>query len=73
MACAESRNVTAIYTLDGDEYVSHILGAPDFVNARFCELYAGGVPALTPLTVKSDGPATAAAVAAAVEGPWPAL
>ena len=35
VACAESRNVTAIYTLDGGEYVSHILGAPDFVNARF--------------------------------------
>ena len=50
----------------------HILGAPDFVNARFGGLYAGGVPALTPLTVKSDGPATAAAVAAAVEGPWAA-
>ena len=32
-ACVESRNVTALYTLDGGEYVSYILGAPEFVNA----------------------------------------
>ena len=71
-ACAESRNVTALYTLVGGEYVSHILGAPGFVNDRFGELYAGGVPARTPLVARSDGPATAAAVASAVTGPWAA-
>ena len=70
VACAEGRNVTALYALDDGEYVSYILGAPGFVNARFAGLYAGGVPALTPLTVKSDGPATAAPVASAVTGPW---
>ena len=70
-ACARSRNVTALYTLDGGEYVSYILGAPGFVNDRFGELYAGGVPALTPLIASSDGPATAAPVAPGVTGPWP--
>ena len=72
VACAEGRYVTALYALDGGEYVSYILGAPDFVNGDFRALFADGVPALTPLTVKSDGPATAAAVASAVTGPWAA-
>ena len=55
-ACAQSRNVTALYALDGGEYLSYILGAPEFVNRAFTELFADGIPALTPLTVKSDGP-----------------
>ena len=71
-ACAESRNVTALYTLDDGEYVSYILGAPEFVNEDFRALFADGIPALMPLTVKSDGPATAAPVASAVTGPWAA-
>ena len=33
---------------------------------------ADSIPALTPLTVKSDGPATAAPLASAVTGPWAA-
>ena len=32
VACAEGRNVTALYALAGGEYVSYILGAPEFVN-----------------------------------------
>ena len=68
VACAEGRNVTALYALAGGEYVSYILGAPEFVNRSFAGLFADGVPALTPLTVKSDGPATAAPVASAVHG-----
>ena len=74
-ACARSRNVTALYTLytlDGGEYVSYIPGAPELVNDRFSALYAGGVPALTPLIARSDGPATAAPVASGVTGPWAA-
>ena len=73
-ACAESRNVAAVYALDGGEYLSYVLGAPGLVNDRFGELYAGGVPALTPLIASSDGPATAAPtpVASAVTGPWAA-
>ena len=54
VACAEGRNVTALYALEGGEYVSYILGAPEFVNEDFRALFADGVPALTPLTVKSD-------------------
>ena len=72
MACAEGRNVTALYALEGGEYVSYILGAPEFVNEDFRALSADGVPALTPLTVKSDGPATAAPGASGVTGPWAA-
>ena len=71
-ACATSRNVTAIYALDGGEWVSYILGAPEFANERFGELYADGLPSLTPLTVKIDGPATAAPVVAGVMEPWAA-
>ena len=71
-ACAEGRAVTALYTLEGGEFVSYILGAPGFVNEDFRALFADGVPALTPLTVKSDGPATAAPVPAVVVAEsWP--
>ena len=70
VTCAEGRNVTALYALDGGEYVSYTLGAPGFVNEDFRALFADGVPALTPLTVKSEGPATAAPLASAVTGPW---
>ena len=69
VACAEGRNVTALYALDGGAYVSYILGAPALVNEDFGALFAEGLPALTPLTVKSDGPATAAPVTAALTGP----
>ena len=72
VACAEGRNVTALYALEGGEYVSYTLGAPEFVNEDFRALFADGVPALTPLTVKSDGPATAAPLASAVTEPWAA-
>ncbi len=71
VSCAQLRHVTALYALSDAEYVAYILGAPEFVNERFGELYAGGVPALTPLTVKSDGPATADPGAPVVTGPWP--
>ena len=56
VACAQSRNVTALYVRDGGQYVSYIVGAPELVNRSFAGLFAGGVPALTPLIAKSDGP-----------------
>ncbi len=55
-ACAQSLRVTAVYALHEGEYVSYILGAPDFVNAAFRELFADGLPAVMPLVVKSEGP-----------------
>ena len=56
----------------GGAYVSYILGAPEFVNRQFAELYTEAVPAATPLTVRSDGPATADPVpGVAVAEPWP--
>ena len=65
MACAEGRDITAIYALDEGGYVAYILGAPEFVNRAFRALFTGGVPATAPLIVKSDGVSAAAATAGA--------
>ena len=53
--CTESRDVATLYALHGDVYVSYILGAPEFVNREFRELFADGLPAITPLVAKSGG------------------
>ena len=58
-ACAEGRNVAALYTLDEGTFTSLILGAPDFVNQPFRGLFAGGVPSISPFIVRSEGPPTA--------------
>ena len=58
VACAEGRNVAALYTLDSGEWGSYIVGAPELVNRSFAGLFADGVPALTPLIARSDGPAS---------------
>ena len=58
-ACAQGRSVTALYVPHEGEYVPYILGAPAFVNEAFAALYAEGVPALTPLIAKSEGPPSA--------------
>ena len=63
VACAGRRHVTALYVLHEGEWVSHILGAPDFVNARFRALFADGVRALLPLVVRSEGPPSPAPAA----------
>ena len=60
-ACARSLGVTALYALHEGEWVPFILGDPDFVNRPFFELFAGGLPALTPLVAKSDSPPADAA------------
>ncbi|MYD65510.1 MAG: hypothetical protein F4X26_05955 [Chloroflexi bacterium] len=72
VACAERRHVTALYALEDGAWVSHIVGAPDFVNAPFRALFADGVPALHPLVVRSEGPATPAPPAPAVTEPFAA-
>ena len=56
VSCAQSRHVTAVYALADGEWVSYILGAPGFVNQPFRELFADGLPAITPLVAKSEGP-----------------
>ena len=58
VACAEGRNVAALYVLDGGEWVSYIVGAPELVNRSFAGLFAEGLAALTPLIARSDGPAS---------------
>ena len=55
-ACARSMDVTALYTLSEGEFVSYILGAPDFVTQPFRDLFAGGLPLMTPLVARSEGP-----------------
>ena len=55
-ACARSLDTTALYTPNEGEYVSYILAAPEFVNRGFRELFPEGLPAITPLVVKRDGP-----------------
>ena len=57
--CARSLGITALYALHEGEWVSFILGAPDPVNQSFFELYADGLPPVTPLVARSDSPLTA--------------
>ena len=45
VACAESRDIRALYARHKGEYVPYILGAPDFMNREFKELFADGLPA----------------------------
>ena len=54
--CARSLGVTALYALNDGQFVSYILGAPELVNRAFRELFPEGLPAITPLVVKRDGP-----------------
>ena len=58
VSCAEGRHVKSLYATQGGAFVSYILGAPDFVNRAFRELYADGVPVNTPLLATSKGPAS---------------
>ena len=58
---ARGRGVTALYALDGGVFVPHILGAPAFVNRDFGELFAGGLPAATPLLARGEAPPAGAA------------
>ena len=74
-ACAESRSVGALYVLHEGVYVSYILGAPDFVNREFRELFADGLPVTAPLVAGSNGPPSADPFGAELDGagpqPWP--
>ncbi len=71
--CAESRGVAALYALHEGSYRAYILAAPAFVNRPFAQLFADGVPALTPLVAASDGPPSAdPAGVVATPGGWPA-
>ena len=55
-ACAQSRDVAALYTLSEGVWVSYILGAPEFVTQPFRDLFADGLPLMTPLVATSEGP-----------------
>ena len=59
VACAESRDIVALYALHEGVYLSYILGAPDFVNREFRELFPDGLPVMAPLVAGSNGPPSA--------------
>ena len=62
----------ALYALHGGVYVPYILGAPEFVNRPFVELFADGVPPLTPLVAGSNGPpSTDPNHGDGAQWPWP--
>ena len=74
VSCAESRDIVAVYALHEGVYVSHILGAPGFVNAGFLELFPDGLPSITPLVAGSNGPPSADPFGDLEDGgrqPWP--
>ena len=74
IGCAESRGIVALYALHEGVYVSHILGAPDFVNAGFLELFPDGLPPITPLVAASNGPPSGDPFGDLDDGgqqPWP--
>ena len=74
VSCAESRGIVALYALHEGVYVSYILGAPDFVNAGFVELFPEGLPSITPLVAASNGPPSADPFGDLDDGgrqPWP--
>ena len=75
VSCAQSRGIVTLYALHEGVYVSYILGAPDFVNAGFLELFPDGLPPITPLIAASNGPPSADPFGNDLEGdgrqPWP--
>ena len=54
MRARRSRGLAAVYVLDDGVWVSYILGAPEFVNRSFRELFTDGVPVATPLVGKRN-------------------
>ena len=58
-SCARSLAVTAVYALADGEYVSYILGAQEFVNREFRELFADGLPSATALVARGEALPTA--------------
>ncbi len=75
VGCAESRGIAALYALHEGVYLAYILGAPAFVNQGFVATFAGGVPPVAPLVVRSDGPPSPDPFGDDLEGdgqqPWP--
>ena len=53
---APGTRLEAAWALHEGEWVGWIASAPDAVNRPFAELYADGLPPLTPLVVCSERP-----------------
>ena len=75
VSCAESRGIVTFYVLHEGVYVSYILGAPDFVNHEFRELFPDGLPVMVPLVAGSNGPPSMDPFGddldSAAQQPWP--
>ena len=56
MSCARSMEVKALHALVDGEWVSYIVGAPDFINRPFGEIFDWTLTPLTPLLAQSDEP-----------------
>ena len=59
--CARNRDITAVYALRDGDWVTYILGAPDFVNREFVEAFPEGLPPITPLVARSQSQPAAGA------------
>ena len=55
-ACAEHVRMRSLYVRHEGAWVSLILGAPEFVNRAFRELFAEGLAADTPMIAQRVGP-----------------
>ncbi len=54
--CASGRNVAALYALHSGDWVPYVVDGTEAENQPFVDLFPGGLPAITPLVVRSDGP-----------------
>ena len=55
-SCARSADVTTLYALLDGVWVPYIVGAPEFINRPFGELFEWTLPPMTPLLVRGDEP-----------------
>ena len=75
VTCAQGRDIVALYALHEGVYVPYILGAPEFVNGAFTELFPDGLPLMASLVAASNGPPSADPFGDDLDGagpqPWP--
>ena len=63
--CVSSRGIRVVWVLHEGDWVSYLPKAHEDRNRAFRDLYAGGLPPVTPLVVRGDDPLPAAVETAA--------
>ena len=58
MNIAAPRGLAALYVPNDGVWISYIVGAPEFLDQAFRELFPDGLAPATPLVAKSDGPSS---------------